>query len=246
MDKQNTNSESLTTKGKIYLIPTTLGGENVDNIAVPFIKDIVNHIDHYAVENVKHARRYLRKLDIQKNIGELSFFELNKRADLTDLPVFIDQALEGKNIGVISDAGCPGIADPGAEVVAIAHRKNIQVVPISGPSSIFLALMGSGFNGQEFTFHGYLPKEQKDRISKIREFEKNVIKSGQTQIFMDTPYRNSHVYSDILAKCRPDTMLCIACNLTTNTEMIKTMPVFKWRKQKPNLHKRPALFLLGV
>lgn len=233
------------TKGKIYLIPTTMGGENIDLVAVPFIKEIINHIDNYTVENVKHARRYLRQLGIDKNIGELSFFELNKRADLTDLPQFIGQALEGKNIGVISDAGCPGIADPGAEVVAIAHRKNIQVVPISGPSSIFLSLMGSGFNGQEFVFHGYLPKEQKDRVKMFREFEKQLIKTDQTQIFMDTPYRNNHVFSDLIAKCRPDTLLCVACNLTTKDEMIKTMPIFKWKKQRPNLHKKPTMFLLG-
>ena len=233
------------TKGKIYLIPTTMGEDNIDLVAVPFLQEIINSIDHYTVENVKHARRYLRLLNIKKNIGELSFFELNKRADLTELPEFVALALHGKNIGVISDAGCPGIADPGAEVIAIAHRKNIQVVPISGPSSIFLALMGSGFNGQEFVFHGYLPKEQKDRIQKFREYEKQVIKTGQTQIFMDTPYRNNHVFADLTAKCRPDTLLCVASNLTTKGEMIKTMPIFKWKKQRPNLHKKPTTFLLG-
>lgn len=235
----------MSRKGKIYLIPTTLGGENIDLIAVPFLKEVVNTIDHYVVENVKYARQYLRKLDIDKNIGTLHFIEINKRADTSIVPEFLNHALEGKNIGIISDAGCPGIADPGANVVAIAHRKNIQVVPVPGASSIFLALMGSGFNGQQFTFHGYLPKEQKDRIKSIRELEKETIKTGHTQIFMETPYRNNHVFSDLIAKCRPDTMLCVASDLTIKTEFIKTMPIHQWKKQKPNLHKRPTIFLLG-
>jgi 16S rRNA (cytidine1402-2'-O)-methyltransferase len=231
-------------KGTLYLIPSTLGGDDPAIVVPQTVFEVVNSIDHYIVEHEKHARRYLRSLNIDKPIAELTLYPLNKHTEPSEIPSFLNAALEGENIGVISEAGCPGVADPGAAVVAIAHSKGIPVVPLVGPSSILMGLMASGFNGQEFTFSGYLPKDRKARIHKLHEMER-AAKRGHTHIFMDTPFRNQHVLEDVLDQCSPTTSLCIACDITLPSEFIRTKKLSDWRKQQPNLHKRPTMFLMG-
>lgn len=235
----------MSNKGTIYLIPTTLGTEDPQPIMAPQVYEVIQTIDHYVVEHEKHARRYLRKLNHPKPIAELEFLALNKHTDPAEIPSFLQPALDGNDMGIISEAGCPGVADPGAAVVQIAHRKGIKVVPLIGPSSILLALMSSGLNGQSFAFHGYLPKDRKDRNNTLRQYEQ-AAKRGQTQIFMDTPFRNNHVVEDLMKTLSPDALLCIAADLTMPSEYVSTKSMRNWKKQQvPNLHKRPCLFLLG-
>ena len=231
-------------KGIVYLIPTTLGGDTPATIVPQTVFEVVNTIDHYIVEHEKHARRYLRSLDINKPIAELTLYPLNKHTPPEDLPSYLQAAMDGHNIGVISEAGCPGVADPGAVIVGMAHRKGLQVIPLVGPSSILMGLMASGFNGQQFTFHGYLPKDRKARIVKMHEMER-AAQRGHTQIFMDTPFRNNHVLEDLLEQCSPASMLCVATDITMPSEFIRTKKLGDWKKQKPNIHKRPTMFLLG-
>lgn len=232
-------------KGTLYLIPVTLGDTPTEQVIPAFNNSIINEIDIYIVENIKTARRFLKKAGIIKAIDELTFFELNKRTQETDIAQFIKPLLGGKNVGVLSEAGCPGVADPGADVVALAQQKEIKVVPLVGPSSILLALMASGFNGQSFCFHGYLPKEQKDRVRKLKDIERAVKNKQQTQLFIETPYRNSHVYEDLLKHCFETTKLCIAVDITLPTEQIITKTIADWKKTNINLTKRPCLFLIG-
>ena len=232
-------------KGTLYMIPITLGDTPIHQVIPEFNNNIINDIDVYIVENIKTARRFLKKAGINKPIDELTFFELNKRTNESDLPSFLKAIMEGKNIGVLSEAGCPGVADPGADIVALAQQKNIKVVPLVGPSSILLALMASGFNGQSFCFNGYLPKNQKDRIHKLKELEKIAKNKHQTQLFIETPYRNHHVLDDILKNCFNTTKLCIAVDITLPAEQITTKTVEDWRKTTINLNKRPCLFLIG-
>ncbi len=235
----------MSKNGVLYLIPVTLGNTAIEQVIPAFNNKIINEIDAYIVENIKIARRFLIKCGIKKSIDELTFFELNKRTHITELGKFITPVLEGKNIGLMSDAGCPGVADPGAEIVAIAHQKNIKVVPLIGPSSILLSIMASGFNGQSFCFNGYLPKEQKARISKIKELEKRVKTLHQTQIFIETPYRNDNVFEDLVKNCFASTKLCVAVDITLPTESIMTKSIEEWKKTSLKLHKRPCLFLIG-
>ena len=232
-------------KGIIYLIPTTLGdtAETADVIPLK-INNIINTIGEYIVENEKSARHYLKKLKIQKPLSEIILHPLNQHTPPANILTYLQAISLGKNIGIISEAGCPGIADPGAEVVRIAHEKNITVVPLVGPSSILLALMASGFNGQSFTFNGYLPKERSERIKKIKELEKIALQKQCTQLFIETPYRNTHVLDDILTNCDNNTKLCIACDITLPSEFIKTKTIGSWKKQLPDIHKKPAIFLL--
>lgn len=234
----------MTKKGTLYLIPTTLGdtAETADVIPAK-ITSIINQIDEYIVENEKSARHYLKKAGIQKPLQEIILHPLNQHTPVHEISGYLKAISEGKNIGVISEAGCPGVADPGAEVVAIAHERNIKVVPLVGPSSILLSLMASGFNGQSFTFHGYLPKERPDRIKKLKELEKAANKK-QTQLFIETPYRNMHLLEDILANCESNTLLCIACDITLPSEFIKTKRVSEWKKQLPDINKKPTIFLM--
>ncbi len=235
----------MTKQGNIYLIPTTLGdtAETADVIPLK-VSQIINTIDEYIVENEKSARHYLKKIGIKKPLQEITLYPLNKHTDLKQIGSYLNAIETGKNIGVISEAGCPGIADPGAEVIKLAHQKNITVVPLVGPSSILLALMASGFNGQSFTFNGYLPKERSERIKKIKELEKLAIQKDQTQLFIETPYRNNHLIEDLLNNCNNTTLLCIACDITLPTEFIKTTTIYNWKKQLPNIDKRPAIFLI--
>ena len=231
-------------KGILYLIPTTLGdtAETADVIPVK-IHTIINQIDEYIVENEKSARHYLKKIGLQKPLQGIILHPLNQHTPSQEIAGYLASINSGKSIGIISEAGCPGVADPGAEVVAIAHERNIKVVPLVGPSSILLSLMASGFNGQQFSFNGYLPKERAERIKKLKELEKAAQK-GQTQLFIETPYRNMHLLEDILTTCADTTSLCIACDITLPGEFIKTRRVAEWKKQVPDIAKKPTIFLI--
>lgn len=235
----------MSNKGTLYLIPVTLGDSPIEQVIPNFNIQIINEIDVYIVENIKTARRFLKKSGLLKEIDELTFFELNKRTHIAELGEFIKPIFDGKNVGIMSEAGCPGVADPGANIVALAQQKNIKVVPLVGPSSILLALMASGFNGQSFCFNGYLPKEQKDRISKIKELERRVKTQQQTQLFIETPFRNDNILEDLLKNCFATTQLCIAVDITLPSERITTKTIEDWKKIKLNLNKRPCLFLIG-
>lgn len=247
MDKESEDKseKGKKVKGKIYLIPNTLGGETLENI-IPFgVSEFVKTIRNFAVEDLKSARRLLRKIDREFPIDDSHFFVLNKKTPPEDLFQMLKPLSKGEDLGIISDAGMPGIADPGASLIALAHQRKIPVAPFVGPSSILLALIASGFNGQEFSFNGYLPKEHKKRIHKLKELEQITRRTGQTQIFMDTPFRNMHVLDDLLNHLSDDTMICIASNLTLPQENIQTMSVRDWRENAYDLDKIPALFLIG-
>ncbi|HVA97689.1 MAG TPA: SAM-dependent methyltransferase [Bacteroidia bacterium] len=235
----------MNTKGTLYLIPTTLGVEAEISESLPsHIEKIINEIDDYIVENEKSARHFLKKMGIKKSLNDISLYVLNTQSTPEIFSSYLNAIESGKNMGIISEAGCPCIADPGAVMVKLAHQKKIKVVPLTGPSSILLALMASGFNGQNFTFHGYLPKEKNDRVRKIKELEKNIFQKQQTQIFIETPYRNQHLLEDILASCASNTLLCVACDITLPSEMIITQRIAEWQKKLPDIHKRPTIFLL--
>jgi 16S rRNA (cytidine1402-2'-O)-methyltransferase len=235
----------MSTKGKLYLIPTTLGdtGETLDVIPQK-VYDIVNTIDEYIVEHEKSARQYLKKIGIQKSLQEITLHPLNQHTSELDISDYLNAIDTGKDIGIISDAGCPGIADPGAEIVKIAHQRNITIIPLVGPSSILLSLMASGFNGQNFAFNGYLPKDQAARIKTLKDLEQLAHHKKQTQLFIETPYRNMHLLEDIITHCKGNTLLCIACDITLETEYIKTQSVHDWKKKLPEISKRPAIFLI--
>lgn len=237
--------KTISKKGTLYMIPITLGETAINQVIPEFNIAIINEIDVYVVENIKTARRFLKKAGILKPIDELTFFELNKRTSVTEIPTFLKPIQEGQNIGVLSEAGCPGVADPGADIVSLAQQQNIKVVPLVGPSSILLALMASGFNGQIFCFNGYLPKEQKDRIYKLKELEKRAKTFQQTQLFIETPYRNENVLEDLLKHCFNTTKLCIAVDITLPSEQIWTKTIEEWKTTKIKLLKRPCLFLIG-
>lgn len=230
--------------GKVYLIPTPLGDNNPLEVIPLRIKKIIENIDYYIVENEKSARGFIKSISPNKAQNKLQIFLLNKFTDPQDIPSFLTPCLEGHDIGILSEAGCPGIADPGAQVVAYAHQQNITVVPISGPSSIFLALMSSGLNGQSFTFHGYLPISKPERKLTLKRIEKTSGELYQSQIFIETPYRNDGLLEDILNTLSPSTLLCVACDLTLPTEFIRTQTVAQWKKNKVELHKRPSVFII--
>lgn len=232
--------------GKIYLIPNTLGGESTKDIIPQEVAELATSLRVFAVEEVKSARRLLRKIDREFPIDDCQFFELTKRTPIEDLHKILRVLSDETSIGVISEAGCPGVADPGAELVALAQQRKIQIVPLVGPSSILLALMGSGFSGQNFAFHGYLPKERKDRIKKLKDFEGDSRRNGTTHIFMDTPFRNMNVLDDLLNELADPTMVCIASNITLPDASIKTMSVKNWREEAYDLAKIPTMFLIGT
>lgn len=230
--------------GILYLIPSPLGEASVDFSVPRPVQEIINGIDDYIVESEKSARRFLIKLGIKKAIDELNFFLLNEHTKDKDLRKFLEPLLLGKNMGLISDAGCPAIADPGSEIVLLAHYSGVRVVPLVGPSSIILALMSSGLNGQKFCFHGYLPAERGERIKKIRELEMESAAKSQTQAFIEAPYRNQKLLEDILSNGKAETLLCIACDITLPSEFILTRSVKEWKKQIPDINKRPTVFLM--
>ena len=228
----------------LYLIPVTLGETDIERVLPPYNKDIILQIRYFIVENVRSARRFLKKVDSSINIDDLTFYELNKHTKPEQIESYLDAISKGFHIGVISEAGCPAVADPGSDIVAIAQRKNYKVVPLVGPSSILLSLMASGFNGQSFAFQGYLPVDSSERIKKIKQLEHSIHHEHQTQIFIETPYRNSKLVEDILKNCTPATKLCIAMNITCEDEYIKTLPVKQWQKQLPDMDKQQCIFLL--
>ena len=233
-------------KGKLYLIPTTISENTQDTVITQQIKSVISSLDYFLVENVRTARRYISSLKLGLTIEDLQFEVLDKKTKDAELERVTKPLLNGKSVGIISESGCPGIADPGAKAVELAHKNGIQVVPLSGPSSIFMALMASGFSGQSFVFHGYIPIDKKDRILKIKEMESDAIKKYQTQIFMDTPYRNEKLLNDILASCNTATLLSIARDVTGDREFIQTKTMKDWKKSKPKLNKIPVIFSLYV
>lgn len=229
----------------LYLIPTDLGSHN-DAQAIPYNKHVCNGLDCFIIENIKSARRYLRRIGFTKNFDEeVSFFELNKHGfEYNDLFNFIQARMPNKNFGLLSDAGNPCIADPGAVVVETFHQLGLKVKPLIGPSSILLALISSGFNGQQFTFHGYVPIDEHNKRQFFKRIESSCKKSDYTQIFMDTPYRNNKLKSFITQNCDKNLRLCIAADLTLDSEFIKTQSIQNWKLDTTNLNKRPAIFLI--
>ena len=231
-------------KGHLYLIPTRLG-ENPPLEVLPLsIKKMLDRIDFFIVENEKTARRFIKKVHASKSQSSLKMFILNKFTQPSEIPEFLKPCLDGRHMGLLSEAGCPGIADPGAEVVKLAHELGIRVVPIVGPSSIILALMGSGMNGQHFTFNGYLPIDRNERKKALKTLERTSASDGSAQLFIETPYRNNAMLDDIRKHLRPETRLCVACDLTLPTEYIRTLNVSDGSKTQVDLHKRPTVFII--
>lgn len=231
------------TKGTLYLIPNTLGS-GTDKYATQQLISTVSKIEHFIVEEIKSARRLLRQMGVSRPLEELDFRMLNEHTRTSEIDTVIEPLLQGLDMGLISEAGLPCVADPGSSVVAMAHEAGVKVVPLVGPSSILMALMASGFNGQQFTFNGYLPRERTDRIRKIKQLEQLAL-TGITQIFMDAPYRNNQVLDDLLQTCRMETKLCIASNITCDNERINTKTIMDWSVRKPDINKMPVMFLLG-
>ena len=228
----------------LYLIPVTMGDTPIDNVLPKLNTEIINTLSFFIVENIRSARRFLKKCNPEINIDALTFYELNKRTLPKDIASFLNPMKSGESVGVISEAGCPAIADPGADVVAIAQRENYKVVPLVGPSSILMSLMASGFNGQSFAFHGYLPIDSDERARKLKVLENMVYNDDQTQIFIETPYRNNKMAEDILQHCKPQTKLCIAMNISCKNENIITKKVGAWKGKLPDMHKQPCVFLI--
>jgi len=230
-------------KGRIYLIPVTLGGDNYSDVIPGKTIEIARKLRYFVVEDIRSARRFLRLIDKTFPIDSTVFFELNEHTAEADVNSFLEPALNGCDIGLMSEAGLPGIADPGAMLVSLAHRRKVTVTPLSGPSSIILALISSGLNGQNFTFNGYLPVKPAERTAKLKEIERKA-HEGYAQIFMETPYRNQKMLEAILSVCSVDTMLCIASDITLPTESIRTFKISEWKKAIPDLKDRLAVFVL--
>ena len=232
-------------KGILYLIPVTLGNnDDMERVIPAYNHKILHDLRFFIVENVRSARRFIRKTGHPSSIEAMRFFELNKHTRMEDAASFLQPLEKGENMGLLSDAGTPAVADPGAVVVNLAHRKNIRVVPLSGPNSIILALMSSGFNGQQFCFHGYLPIDAPARAKKIRELEQEAWKKNTSQIFIETPYRNNKMLESLLRACKPQTLLCVACNLTLPDESVETRSIAAWKKETADFNKKPAVFIL--
>ncbi len=230
-------------KGRIWLIPVTLGGDNYEDVIPGKVLTITRKLRYFIVENLRSARRFLRLIDRHFPIDESVFFELNKHTADTEIDHFLEPVINGNDIGLMSEAGLPGIADPGARIVAEAHRRRITITPLAGPSSIIVALIASGMNGQTFTFNGYLPVKPAERAAKLRELEKKA-HEGFSQIFMETPYRNQAMLESILSVCNQNSLLCIAADITLPSESIRTMKISEWKKNVPDLRKRPVIFVL--
>ncbi|WP_292891188.1 SAM-dependent methyltransferase [Nonlabens sp.] len=231
-------------KGKLFLIPVPLGDISPLEVLPLSVKKVVGMVDHYIVENEKTARRFIKSIYPSKQQASLEFASLNKFTEKSELPAFLLPCLEGKNMGLMSEAGVPGIADPGADVIAIAHEKGIRVQPLVGPSSILMAMMSSGLNGQNFAFNGYLPIDKHERRKKIKDLENSSVKNQQSQSFIETPYRNNKMLEELLLSLSGNTKVCIACDISLPTEFIRTLSVDLWKKQIPELHKRPAMFII--
>lgn len=234
-----------TPQGKLYLIPVPIAEVEHSQCLPELNRALLATIRHYIVENVRSARRFLKAADRSIDIDSLTFYELNKHTPEGSIESFLTPIASGEDIGIISEAGCPAVADPGADVVAIAQRKGIEVIPLVGPSSILLALMGSGFNGQGFAFSGYLPIEEPKRQQAMKELEHRVRSRGETQIFIETPYRNVQLVEQLIRHCSPDLKLCIASGLTSEHAILQTKKLSAWREHIPDIHKVPTIFLLG-
>lgn len=228
-------------KGKIFLIPCLLGDGEVNQVIPSYVRDVTVSLTHFIVENERSARRYLRKLDIATPIDQLTFYVLDEHTGPAEVEQYIKVALTTQ-LGILSEAGVPGIADPGSDLVALAHKHGIEVIPLVGPSSILLTQMASGLNGQNFAFNGYLPVDRTQRIRKIKFLEKRSVTEGQTQLFIETPYRNRSLMDDLVQNLDPGTRLCIGVDVTLETQQILTLTVGEWRKKMPDIHKRPAVF----
>lgn len=230
--------------GKLYLIPTTLGDTEPLEVMPISVKKVIESLDHFIVENEKTARRYIKRITPSKVQSELHFMKIDKFSHELETRNYLDVCQEGISVGVLSEAGVPGVADPGATIVKQAHEKGIQVIPLVGPSSILLAMMASGMNGQNFAFNGYLPIDKSDKKEAIKELERLSRDKKQSQIFIETPYRNGKMLDDLRATLQANTRLCVACDITLPSEYIKTLPVSKWKSENPDLHKRPAIFII--
>lgn len=229
----------------LYLIPVTLGDSPLQQVLPAHNKEVILGIKHFIVEEVRTARRFLKQVDRNINIDELTFCPMGKHADAALFSKYLEPLRKGESIGVISEAGCPAVADPGADVVAIAQREGLKVVPLVGPSSILLAVMGSGFNGQSFAFHGYLPISPAERAKRIKQLENRSAAEHQTQLFIETPYRNHKMIADLLATCNPRTRLCIASGLTTEQEFLRSKTIKEWKQTPPpDLNKIPTIFAI--
>lgn len=229
----------------LYLVPNVLAEGEWQTVLPAQVQTILTETKYFIVENIRTARRFMKQVNREINIDECTFYEINKRTKPQDLPHFLKPLDEGNDVAVISEAGCPGVADPGADVVRIAHQKGLKVIPIVGPSSILLALMASGLNGQDFAFRGYLPVKAPERTKAIASLEKQVRNTRQTQIFIETPYRNNQLMEDILKTCAPSMLFCIAANITGDNEFIQTKTIQDWKGKIPDLHKQPVIFLIG-
>lgn len=229
----------------LYLVPVTLAEVEHSRCLPEYNREVVRSIKHFIVENIRTARRFLKAADKSIDIDSLSFYELNKHTSPEVIASYLAPLSTGQDVAVLSEAGCPAVADPGSEIVAIAQSKGYKVVPLVGPSSILMALMGAGFNGQRFAFLGYLPIDDSERIKVIREAEHRAISLGETQIFIETPYRNERLVEDLIKHCKGTTKLCIASQITAPNELIRTRPLAEWKGKVPNIHKQPTIFVLG-
>ena len=230
--------------GKLYLIPAKLGESSYEYIFPNINKELILSIHTFIIEDLRSARRFLKSLNYPGNFDDVDFLLLNEHTKAEDTSQYLDAIGKGKDVGILSEAGMPCIADPGNVIVQMAHRKNIAVIPLIGPSSIFLSLAASGFNGQNFSFLGYIPIKPDERSAYLKDLEKRAWKLNQTQIFIETPYRNIKLLESIIQNCTANTMLCIACDLTLNTEFIRTKSIAEWKKTKAEIHKRPTVFLI--
>ncbi|MGG6230515.1 SAM-dependent methyltransferase [Tenacibaculum sp. SDUM215027] len=231
-------------KGKLYLIPTTLGDTEPLEVMPLSVKKVVEQLNCFIVENEKSARRFIKRITPTKSQPSLELMLLDKYSDDLETKNYLDTCEKGVSVGLLSEAGVPAVADPGASIVKLAHQKGIQVVPLVGPSSILLAIMASGMNGQSFAFNGYLPIDKSDRKRAIKDLEKLSKEKNQSQLFIETPYRNEKMLDDLRATLSPDTRICVACDITLPTEYIKTLTVKEWKHVKTDLHKRPAIFII--
>ncbi len=231
--------------GTLYLIPVTLGDDMVQHVIPDYVLNVARKLETFVVESEKSARHFLSTIKTLKPVRELNLHLLNEHTDMKVLPDLLAPLLAGQNVGLMSDAGCPAVADPGAQLVQLAHKKGIRVVPLVGPSSILLSLMASGLNGQQFAFLGYLPVEKLQRNQKLKEIEKRSASHKETQLFIETPYRNQAMLDAILQTCHAQTQLCIACDVSLDSEMIVTKSIASWKTSAPiDIHKRPCLFLM--
>ena len=241
MTENNSNTQTA-----LYLIPVTLGDTPHENVLPSYNAQVVSGIRHFVVEEIRTARRFLRRMDREFPIDECTFFEMGKHADSSRFAEYLAPISKGHSVGVISEAGCPAVADPGADIVSIAQKRNVRVVPLVGPSSMILAVMASGLGGQSFAFNGYLPVQDGDRAKRLKQLESRAWAEGQTQLFIETPYRNRKIFDTMCATLRPDTRMCIAAGITTSDEWIRTQTIRDWKRTgMPDLGKVPAIFLIG-